>query len=211
MGEKKAWQPAVQQAMLRAAELESQENNNSISSGFNYRWEHVIAVVALALKLAELVDADSEIVEAAAWLHDIAKQTGETHARYGAQEARGILIDTDFPPTKIERVCQAIADHQGLWREKPLTDLESMVLWDADKLSKIGVTAAIHWTGMALTQHESNTTAELIINGRNASWQDRTVASMHTEPARRAAEKRILAFNRLWDELELELAGADLE
>jgi hypothetical protein len=33
---------------------------------------------------------------------------------------------------------------------------------------------------------------------------------MHTEPARRAARKRLEAFNRLWDELEGELAGDDL-
>jgi putative nucleotidyltransferase with HDIG domain len=168
-------------------------------------------VVKLALKLAELVGADAEVVEAATWLHDIAKQRGDAHAEHGAEEARRFLIQTDFPAKKIEQVCQAIADHQGLWREKPLTNLESMVLWDADKLSKIGLTAAIHWTGMALSQRESVTTADLISNGRKASWQGRTVSSMHTEPARRAAEKRILAFNRLWDELESELDGDDLD
>jgi hypothetical protein len=33
---------------------------------------------------------------------------------------------------------------------------------------------------------------------------------MHTEPARRAAERRLRAYGRLWDELERELAGEDL-
>jgi uncharacterized protein len=211
MGESRSWQPAVRQAMHEAAEQESHEKNMSPSPGFNYRWEHVNTVVKLALKLAGLVGADFEVVEAAAWLHDIAKQKGKDHAEYGAQEARRFLVQTDFPPNKIEQVCQAIADHQGLWREKPLTNLESMVLWDADKLSKIGLTAAIHWTGMALSQHESLTTANLIANGRKARWQEKTVSSMHTKPAQRAAEKRFLVFNQLWDELERELDGDDLD
>jgi hypothetical protein len=33
---------------------------------------------------------------------------------------------------------------------------------------------------------------------------------MHTEPARRAAQARLQAYNQLWDTLELELKGDDL-
>lgn len=210
MSETDQWRSAVRQAMLRAADAEFRERNGTRAAAFNYRWEHVNAVVNLALKLAKLVGADVDVVEAAAWLHDMAKREGETHAERGAQEARRFLSQTDFPLDKVELVCQAIAEHQGLWRDAPLTKPESMVLWDADKLSKIGLTAAIHWTGMALSGRDPVTTADLIANGRKASWQNKTVSSMHTKPARRAAEKRILAFNRFWDELEKELAAEDL-
>lgn len=51
---------------------------------------------------------------------------------------------------------------------------------------------------------------DFIENGRPAGWQTKTVASMHTEPARRAARARLTAYNRLWDELETELNGDDL-
>ena len=37
------------------------------------------------------------------------------------------------------------------------------------------------------------------------------VASMHTEPAKRAAKRRIKAFRALWDGLEAEIEGADLQ
>ena len=55
------------------------------------------------------------------------------------------------------------------------------------------------------------TLADLIARGRDAEWQARTVASMHTEPAKRAAAARLTAFRDLYDELERELTGADLQ
>ncbi|MGD2049121.1 MAG: HD domain-containing protein [Chloroflexota bacterium] len=205
------WRMAVQGAMRDAAEQEAKKANDGVLPSFNYRWEHVANVVTMARKLAQLVGADEEVVEAAAWLHDITKVDGEDHAETGATFARQFLPKTDFPPHKIEEVAQAILEHVGLWRDSPLSNLESMVLWDADKLSKTGLTAAFHWAGMAISQEEEVTMADLIANRQNASWQARTVVSFHTESARKAGEKRFMAFNRLWDELEAELNAEDLD
>jgi uncharacterized protein len=207
---KKEWRKAARKAMRKAAQEEAQRRYGTAVPVFNYRWEHVVAVVPVALRLAEMTGADEDIVEAAAWLHDIAKDKSRNHPRAGAKYARNFLAKTDFPPEKIERVAQAIADHMGLWRENPLLNLESQVLWDADKLTKIGLTAAFHWTGMMLANGKPTTTADLIKNGRKADWQDKTVESMHTEPAQRAAQQRLEALNRLWAALEAELTGTDL-
>jgi len=200
------WRAAVRQLMADAAAAEIDVPGAS----FNYRWEHVTNVVTLALKLADLVGADREVVEAAAWLHDVTKREGESHATSGAIFARDFLPQTDFPPEKIDVVARAIADHKGLWRDEPLTELESMVLWDADKLSKIGLTAAFHWTGMALAGDRLTTLADLITASRDAPWLEKTVASMHTAPARQAAQTRLEAYNLLYSELEAELKGDDL-
>jgi uncharacterized protein len=200
------WRAAVRQLMADAAAAEI----NVPGSSFSYRWEHVTTVVTLAVRLAELVGADREIVEAAAWLHDITKSDGESHATSGALFARDFLPQTDFPPEKINQVARAIADHKGLWRDEPLTELESMVLWDADKLSKIGLTAAFHWTGMALAEDRLTTMADLITSSRDIPWLEKAVASMHTAPARRAAQSRLEAYNLLYSDLEAELKGDDL-
>jgi hypothetical protein len=77
-------------------------------------------------------------------------------------------------------------------------------------LAKIGLTAVFHWTGGALAGDRLHTVAELIENGRDAAWQEKTVASMHTAPARRAARARLAAYNQLWERLEAELNGDDL-
>ncbi len=201
--ETRQWETAVQQAMHDAAMAEA---NGRL---FAYRWEHVTAVVTLAQKLAALTGADHDTVTAAAWLHDIRKDAGQTHPQEGAAFARQFLPQTDFPPEKIEAVAQTIADHMGLWRDEPLTRLESQVLWDADKLAKLGLTAALHWTGWRLTS-QPTTTADLIENNLAQDWQEKTVASMHTAPARQAAKIRLERFQKLWHNLQQELNGEDL-
>jgi uncharacterized protein len=208
---KRGWRRAVKEVMHDATEREVRRRHGSADASFNYRWEHVTAVVTLALRLAKLTGADAEVVEAAAWLHDVRKDSKNDHPKEGAEFARKFLPQTDFPAHKIERVARTIADHMGLWREKPLTELESMVLWDADKLAKIGLTAAFHWTGWALAGSKLRGVNELIERGRLADWQEKTVASMHTKPARKAAKRRLKAYRKLWDNLEIELRGDDLE
>jgi uncharacterized protein len=205
------WREAVRQAMYEATMQELLSRYGGPGVSFNYRWEHVSTVVTLARRLACLTGADAEIVEAAAWLHDVRKSThGEQHPEAGAAFARAFLPQTDFPPEKIAAVATTIEVHKGLWRDEPLENLEAQVLWDADKLAKIGLTAVFHWTGGSLAGEKLRTMDEIIARGRNVDWQARTVASMHTEPARRAAACRLQAYNWLWDELEGELLGDDL-
>lgn len=204
------WRQAAQKAMREATDQEILNRYGSPQVSFNYRWEHVTSVVTLAKKLAQLTGADSEVVEAAAWLHDIRKDSGDYHAVDGAEFACNFLRQTDFPPEKIEMVAKAIEGHMGLWRNEPLTNLETMVLWDADKLAKIGLTAVFHWTGGSLAGSEIRDVRTLISESRQADWQEKTVASMHSEPARRAARNRLAHFKWLWQALEEELNGDDL-
>jgi len=205
------WRKAVKKAMRAATEQEIIHRFGSMdNASFNYRWEHVKTVVTLADRLASLTGADQDVVVAAAWLHDVRKDTKDLHPQEGAKFARKFLSQTNFPPKKVERVAQAIEDHMGLWRDEPLTNLESQVLWDADKLAKIGLTAVFHWTGLALAGNKFRDVHDLIKRGRTADWHEKTVASMHTQPARRAAKSRLKAYNKLWDELEAELNGEDL-
>lgn len=205
------WRNAAKSAAYEAAISEAKDYGENLDLSFNYRWEHIKAVVVLALKLANMIDVDPDVVEAAAWLHDIAKTEGEDHAELGAREAGSLLENTNFPENKIRSVEQAIVQHKGLWRDEPLVDPAAMVLWDADKLSKIGLTAVIHWTGMLLVADTPMTSLDLISKGKDAAWQAKTVASMHTEPARLAAVARFKAFNAFWNELEAELKGDDLD
>lgn len=209
-GDRPNWHVAVRQAMKKATEQELIERYGSADVSFNYRWEHVTAVAELADRLAVLTGADRDVVEAAAWLHDVRKETRQQHALEGAAFTRAFLPTTDFPPDKIEAVARAIEEHIGLWRDEPLTNLEAMVLWDADKLSKIGLTAVFHWTGGSLAGNKMTNVRDLLADSRRVDWQEKTVASMHTEPARRAAQVRLEHFNWFWRALEEELNGDDL-
>ncbi|MCA9987376.1 MAG: HD domain-containing protein [Anaerolineales bacterium] len=205
------WLPAVKEAMREAAYKQSKGRRGLSKKRFNYRWEHVKAVVLQAKRLAKLTGADTDIVIAAAWLHDVRKEKGEAHPEFGARFAEKFLPRTDFPPEKIAAVAEAIRDHMGLWRDTPLQNLESQVLWDADKLTKIGVTGAIHYLGAALLRGRLQTSSQIIKDGKARDWQEKTVASMHTEPAKKAAASRLAAYKALFQELDLEITGSDLK
>lgn len=168
---------------------------------FQHRWEHVQEVVRLALGLAEETGADAEIVEAAAWLHDVCKEQSK-HAEAGAKEARQILTSTDFPPEKIDAVTDAIRQHSGNIRPAGvprLEPLEAAVVWDADKLSKLGVSALTH-------RLSSHSFAGLSLHERRAELDEyvhdtvvEIVQSMNTGPARRYAEDRYRAMVQMLD------------
>ncbi len=204
------WREQCRQAMYAATLKEARERYGVDAPHFNYRWEHVLAVHRLALRLAQLTGADADVVEAAAWLHDVRKGAGERHPQEGAAFARQFLPQTDFPAHKIEAVACAIAEHMGLWRDEPLPTLESRVLWDADKLAKLGLTAAFHWLGDMMARDRPASLEALLAGLRDAEWQKKTVASMHTPYARRAAQSRLKRFRELWRMLEAELQGDDL-
>jgi uncharacterized protein len=185
---------AQKQAVAEARKAWKVSSNKAIP--FSHRWEHVQAVVSLALWLARQTGADAEVVEAAAWLHDVRKGT-PAHGVNGAREARRVLLRTNFPPEKLPAVVDAIGRHVGLYRPPdapPLTPVETAVLWDADKLTKLGVQALAYslsmnfMRGLTLPQRRSNVlefTQSVLV---------RTVQSMNTPPARQEATLRYAAM-----------------
>lgn len=179
---------------------------------FNPRLEHVQQVVQLALRLTQETGADVEIVEAAAWLHDICKSS-PGHGAAGAVEATRILSDTDFPPEKIPAVADVIRKHVGLYRQvnaPPLQPLEAAVLWDADKLSKLGEQALVaqlstrRMFGMTLSERHR------YLDEFVRSVLPRTVASMNTLAGRRLADVRYRNMVETLDAWKREEEGREL-
>jgi putative nucleotidyltransferase with HDIG domain len=207
------WHVAVREAARQAAEREMAAGEGA---SLNYRWEHVQAVVTTALRLTDLVGADREIVEAAAWLHDVAKETqGEPgrghHGQVGAEIARALLADTDFAPHKIEAVADAIAKHVGLVKEHLVEPLEAAVLWDADKLTKLGPVIVAHEALLAAQKPiDLQGTPDV---GKWVFDRDlgaRIAASMSLPLARRAAQARVLAMGDFTRQLERAWRAEDL-
>ncbi len=182
---------------------------------FDYRFEHVEQVTALALRLARALHADLEVVEAAGWLHDVRKQQPQ-HALAGAAAAREILAATDFPPAKIALVADAISQHEGLFRPPgapPLQPLEAAILWDADKLTKLGVQAVMSSLITPYVYGKDGAARWRYVAGFADKVLGRTVSSMNTKPARHMAQRRYrstLALLSLWAR-EAREAGLDLQ
>lgn len=220
--EVKSPEPAWRAVVIAAAKAQAEQEARKLWKlehgeplPFDYRFEHVAQVTALALRLAHELHADLEVVEAAGWLHDVRKQEPK-HALAGAAAARTILAETDFPPDKIETVAEVISKHEGLYREPdapPLQPLEAAILWDADKLSKLGAqsvlmslsTPYVYGKDMAARWRYVAEFADQVLG--------RTVESMNTKPGRRMAGRRYrstLALLSLWAR-EAREAGVDLQ
>jgi uncharacterized protein len=216
-----SWRETVRAAAQSAARVEDRGRWGDICTPFEYRWEHVQAVV----RLAKRTGADREVCEAAAWLHDVAKAqstepTGvgagrrKDHGRGGALAARRILARTNFPTHKVEAVADAIAKHVGLSHDEPIEPLEAAVLWDADKLSKLGATIVLHGAGYLLAEG-TNTTEELIERLWDEGWEptaDRTgiVDNLNTVPARMAGRERLETYRTFCQQAIREYAGDDI-
>lgn len=205
------WREHLPEVAYEATLLEAKERWNLEAPPVNYRWEHVQAVVRLGAALARVTGADAQVVEAAAWLHDVRKMgKDDEHGIEGAKRAREILAQTDFPADKIDLVSEAIEKHVGLFKDEPIEPLEAAVLWDADKLSKLGATSILHAYGYGISMG-GETFDQFVAHASAMEWQEKTAQSFNTSFATEAARKR-LAFQRtFWDQLLRELDGGDLE
>ncbi|PLW80780.1 hypothetical protein C0585_00750 [Candidatus Woesearchaeota archaeon] len=94
---------------------------------------HVLAVVDNSIRLAKRFDADVEVCEVSAWLHDIAKLEGtrENHHVIGSKRAEEILIDEGYDNVFIEKVKDCILYHSSDKKYVPRT-LEEKIVACAD-------------------------------------------------------------------------------
>jgi uncharacterized protein len=119
-------------------------SNNQKVPLYNYRGDHVEQVVRLAKHLASKTEADLEIIEFAAWFHDSAKPglggvTIRDHEIASAELAEKWMKKNGYNNSFTEKVCDVIKKHVGLTLERPLEPIEAQILWEADKIHKLGL------------------------------------------------------------------------
>lgn len=99
---------------------------------------HILPVVKNAMLLADKLKADREIVEMAAYLHDIGRagkgRYDEDHEILGEAEARKILTSLKIDPEKIEKVCSCILTHRKNEGRNP-ESLAAEIIINADAMS----------------------------------------------------------------------------
>jgi uncharacterized protein len=133
-------------ASLRSAawvgRLEAETRRHLTGESSGHDPSHAQRVRDLAVRIAASIGADTEVVEAAALLHDVGHGTGRAeHARRGARAAADILSQTEFPAAKIAAVVACIEHHH--WKPGRAGDpaeptLEYQAVADADRLDALG-------------------------------------------------------------------------
>jgi len=114
----------------------SKSNKFGVSS-----WtHHMLPVVEYAKQMALVLEADMEVVELAAILHDYASVKDyalyEDHHLHGADEAERLLKPFDYPADKLELIKSCIREHRGSVVVKRQSK-ESICVASADAMSHI--------------------------------------------------------------------------
>ncbi len=117
---------------------------------YNYRFDHVEEVVDLARNIASGTDANLDVVILAAWLHDLAKPgiggiPAQHHGIASADLAEHILPEQGIDSKTIIQVLDVIRKHVGLTIKEPLEPIEAQVLWEADKIIKLGIVGLLQY------------------------------------------------------------------
>jgi uncharacterized protein len=109
----------------------------------SHDWDHTERVYHLCLRIGKQENADLEILQYAAVLHDVGRShqdasNGEIcHAEKGAMVARTLLEQYELDPEKIASIVHCIESHRFRGTIAPRS-VEAKVLFDADKLDSIG-------------------------------------------------------------------------
>ena len=113
------------------------------NSNGSHNWEHTCRVYNLCMHIGRKERADLEVLEIAAYLHDIGRPRQDKskgtvcHAEKGAEMAKSFLDDYEIPEDRKQNIIHCIRSHRFRGNLRPGT-LEAKVLFDADKLDAIG-------------------------------------------------------------------------
>ncbi|TSC92468.1 MAG: metal-dependent phosphohydrolase HD sub domain-containing protein [Candidatus Berkelbacteria bacterium Licking1014_7] len=123
---------------------------NDKANFFEYNvWEnHILQVVQYGKSLAQKMNADEEVVEISALLHDYAsiidQKYRESHHLIGAQLAGKILNRFHYPKDKIRLVKHCILSHRASQQIKRQT-IEAEILASADAMAHIAKLPALFY------------------------------------------------------------------
>ena len=123
--------------------------------GYGIWSHHIVLVVKYGKLLAQKLEADSEIVEITALLHDYASIKNDSltleHHLHSAQEADKILRSLGYPDDKITAVKQCIVSHRGSVDIEKQT-VEAVCLASADAIAHIDQIPSLFY--LVFVQHQ---------------------------------------------------------
>ena len=207
------------------ANLEAEVHQHLHGEPSGHDPSHAFRVRDLGVRIAEAIGADSDVVQAAALLHDIGHATGrEGHARRGANLATTILSSCSFPADKVSAVTACIEHHHwqsGRAGDMQIATLEYQAFADADRLDAlgaIGIARTFAFGGAhqrPIWDPESGPTAATPYGSSSIHhFYDKLLrlpGDMYTEPGRRVAARRVAVMEEFLRVFRLQWDGEDVE
>lgn len=141
--------------------------------GYGIWTHHITQVVKIGKKLAEQFNADPEIVEISALLHDYAGIKDHTlrkeHHIHGAIKAEKILKKLNCPSKKIDAVKHCIENHRGSVKNDKRSP-EAKCLTNADAIAHIENVPSLLYLAYAKFEMEIDEGVEWLRKKLERSW-----------------------------------------
>lgn len=191
----------------------------------SHDWDHTLRVHNLCMHISNIEKADREILEIAAYLHDIGRKHQDTsngklcHAEHGAELAKNILKTLQYDESKIDRVVHCIRTHRFRNEHVP-ESMEAKILFDADKLDAIGAVGigrAFLFSGEVGAKLHNDKNTDIKKTGEysqeDTAYREYMVKlryvkdKMLTDEGKRLAEERDRFMKTFFERLQKEIDG----
>lgn len=167
---------------------------------------HIKRVQRIAHEIAKKEGADTKIVDLASLLHDIYRPEGKAHTKISMNMAKKILKKYDLSDRETRKILNIIGEHSLSSPTKPPSSLESLCVFEADKidgLGAIGIMRIFQTAGQ--NNWDLSKTIDFFIE--NYFIQHKKIHLKHTEEGKKIASERLkfllLFLNELFEELEM--------
>ena len=110
--------------------------------------DHILRVLRRCITIGKKLNADLEILAAAAYLHDLGMHyaPARVHGLLSAEKAEPVLKRINFPEKKRDAVLLAIRTHDVSASSEDRETIEAKILFDADKVDAFGVIGVLRYT-----------------------------------------------------------------
>jgi uncharacterized protein len=175
----------------------------------HHGFDHSQRVRNYALHLAKNQKADKQVIEIAAYLHDIGRgqQKEEYHTQTSVKLAKTFLTNQKLPKEMIQKIVHCIETHsrKNIQRKTPQT-IEAKILYDADGLEMIGAVGLLR---TALSAQVQNKDWNHVL--KKAKWRLQIKDDFLTQTAKKIAKQRQHLLKTFIQQLTLELQPQILE
>jgi len=152
--------------------VEAEFKKPSCKYGYEPFPYHLVYVVKYALMLSNIHGGDKEVIELAAWLHDIgsAKMGRKDHHINGARIAVDKLTELGYPAIKIDKVRCCILNHRGSQESERLS-IDVRIIADADAMSNFDNLSGLFKAAYVFEDLDQGEGAKSVMDKLERKWQ----------------------------------------
>ena len=163
--------------------------------GYGLWTHHILPVVKYAKLMAKKIEADGEIVEIAALLHDYASAKDyklyKDHHLHGSKLAEEVLKKFDYPQNKIDQVKHCILCHRGSKAVKKLTK-EALCITDADSMAHFDSVSSLFYLAFFSHKMDIDEANNWLLQKLERSWNKLSPQAKDIIESRYKASKIVL-------------------